>query len=375
MAFAYTPGLRVADVTVIRKERRLPLKGEVLVVQGDHVEADTVVARTELPGNVRMLNIANMLGGLPPEDIPAMLLLKPGEGLKENDIMAQSKGFLGFFKTTVRSPIEGVFENFNEITGQAVLREPPIPVEIDGYVQGTVAEVLEDEGVVVETRCTFVQGIFGIGGETRGRLLVIVQSPDQELTADLITEECRGKVLVGGNYISYETLRKAIATGVKAIVVGGFDDEDLKEFLGYDLGVAITGHEQKGTVLILTEGFGRMTMAHGTFDLLRSRDGMMASVNGATQIRAGVMRPEIVIPVTADIVGSQSGERQAGAMDVGSPIRCIRAPYFGKLGKVSSLPAELVVIDSESHVRVLEVEFEDGRKAIVPRANVELIEE
>jgi hypothetical protein len=34
-----------------------------------------------------------------------------------------------------------------------------------------------------------------------------------------------------------------------------------------------------------------------------------------------------------------------------------------------------VVIDSESHVRVLEVEFDDGGKAIIPRANVELIEE
>ncbi len=89
---------------------------------------------------------------------------------------------------------------------------------------------------------------------------------------------------MGGSYISNATLRKAIAVGVKAVVVGGFDDKDLKDLLGYDLGVAITGHEKKGVTLILTEGFGRMTMAHGTFDLLRSRQGMKASVNGATQI-------------------------------------------------------------------------------------------
>jgi hypothetical protein len=375
MAFAYTPGLRVASMAVIRKERRLPLKGEVLVAQGDRVEADTVVARTELPGNVKMLNIANMLGGLPPGDIPDMLHMKPGDKLQKNDTIAKSNGFLGLFKNTVRSPIEGVFESYNEITGQAVLREPPVPVEIDGYVQGTVVEVLEGEGVVVETYCTFVQGIFGIGGETRGELLTVVDSPDQELTADLITAECSGKVLVGGSYISNETLMKAAAAGVEAVVVGGFDDKDLKDLLGFDLGVAITGHEKLGIVLVLTEGFGRMTMAHVTFDLLRSRNGMMASINGATQIRAGVMRPEVVIPFTDDTARSQIAERQAGAMDIGSPIRCIRAPYFGKLGHVSSLPAELVTIDSESRVRVLEVEFENGSKAIVPRANVELIEE
>jgi hypothetical protein len=333
-----------------------------------------VVAKTELPGNVKMLNIANMLGGLPPGDIPGLLYRKPGDPIAENDVIAQSSGFLGLFKNTVRSPITGFFENYNEITGQAVLREPPIPVEIDGYVRGKVVEVLEDEGVVVETLCTFVQGIFGIGGETRGELRIVVDSPERELTADLITPECSGKVLVGGSYISNGTLRKAIETGVRAVVVGGFDDKDLKDLLGYDLGVAITGHENKGIVLVLTEGFGRMTMAKGTFELLVSRSGMMASVNGATQIRAGVMRPEVVIPVSADTVSSQSGERQAGAMDIGSPVRCIRAPWFGRLGKVSALPAELVVIDSESRVRVLEVEFEDGSRATVPRANVELIE-
>ncbi len=45
------------------------------------------------------------------------------------------------------------------------------------------------------------------------------------------------------------------------------------------------------------------------------------------------------------------------------------------IGTVTGLPSELTVLESESKARVLEVEFEDGRKAIVPRANVEMIEE
>jgi len=372
MAFAYTPGLRVAGIAVVRKERRLPLKGETLVRVGDEVSADTIVARTELPGNVKMLNIANVLG-LPPGDIPPLLTKRPGDPIGENDLIGQTKGMFGLFKNAVRSPIMGIFESYNEITGQAVLREPPIPVEIDAYVKGTVIEVLGGEGVVVEARGTFVQGIFGIGGEVRGEMKVVVRSPDQELTQDLLDESCRGKVLLGGSFVTSGTLRKAIAGGVKAIVVGGFDDRDLKEFLGYDLGVAITGHEKKGITLVLTEGFGRMTMAKGTFDLLRSREGLMASVNGATQIRAGVMRPEVVIPVEGQEIAET--ERIAGAMDVGSPIRCIRAPHFGRLGRVAALPAELQVLESEAHVRVLEVEFPDGERATIPRANVELIEE
>jgi hypothetical protein len=374
MAFAYTPGLRVADVADIKKTRRLPLKGEVLVNQGDWVEADTVVARTELPGNVKMFNIANLLG-VPASDIPELLLKKEGEVIAQNEPLAQSKGLFGkWFRNTVRSPIEGVFESFNEITGQAVLREPPIPVEIDGYVKGKVTSILPDEGVEVETHCTFVQGIFGIGGEVRGEIKVVCTGPEQEITADRITPDCRDKIVVGGSYISHAVLKKAVANGVKAIVVGGFDDKDLKDLLGYDLGVAITGHEKKGLTLILTEGFGRMAMAHGTFELLKKREGMLASVNGATQIRAGVMRPEIVIPLAADAVSRIQSGKQAGAMDIGSPIRCIRAPFFGRLGTVAALPPELQVLDSEAKVRVLEVDFGDGKKYTVPRANVELIE-
>jgi len=373
MAFAYTPGLRVAGHTLVSKERRLPLTGETLVEVGDSVTADTVVARTELPGNVKMLNIANVLG-LPPGDIPELLTVKEGEVIGQNQPLGQSKGIFGLFKNTVRSPIEGVFESYNKITGQAVLREPPIPVEIDAYVKGTVKEILENEGVVVDAHATFVQGIFGIGGETRGELRVLTEGPDDELTAELLDENCRGKVLVGGSFVSFSTLNRAIELGVNAIIVGGFDDKDLKEFLGYDLGVAITGHEKKGITLILTEGFGRMNMAHQTFALLKSREGRFASVNGATQIRAGVMRPELVIPVDESQADKKS-DKQAGAMDIGSPVRCIRAPFFGRLGTVAALPAELQVLDSEARVRVLDVKFSGGETVTVPRANVELIEE
>jgi len=55
-------------------------------------------------------------------------------------------------------------------------------------------------------------------------------------------------------------------------------------------------------------------------------------------------------------------------------VRIIRDPYFGKLGTVSALPAEPAVLGSGSKARVLEVQFATGGSAIIPRANVELIE-
>jgi electron transfer flavoprotein alpha subunit len=56
-----------------------------------------------------------------------------------------------------------------------------------------------------------------------------------------------------------------------------------------------------------------------------------------------------------------------------SPVRVIRAPYFGKVGTVVSLPAPLVQMESEAMVRVAEVKFEDGDVVTIPRANLEMI--
>jgi hypothetical protein len=365
--------LRVTGYTVVRRERRLPLKGEVLVERGVAVEADTVVARTELPGNVQTVNLAAKLA-LDPARVPESLLRPVGSAVKAGEVIASGKSLFGLIKQRAESPADGTIESVSAITGQMILREPPIPVEVNAYVRGTVAEVIPGEGVVVETHGAFLQGIFGVGGETTGTLAIVASSPDEELKRTQLTAAHQGQIVVGGSYVSHATLLRARELGIAAVVVGGFDDSDLRELLGRDLGVAITGAEDLGFTLILTEGFGRIRMADRTWRLLGAHAGALASVSGATQIRAGVMRPEILIPRDAPEGRGEDAVVGAG-LEVGSLLRVIREPYFGRIGTVTELPAELRALDTEAHVRVLEVEFNDDRtRAVVPRANVELIE-
>ena len=157
------------------------------------------------------------------------------------------------------------------------------------------------------------------------------------------------------------------------MVVGGIHDEDLRALLGYDLGVAITGTEQVGFTLILTEGFGTIPMATKTFKLLGSHVGQKAAISGATQIRAGVIRPEIIIPHGERAAG-MSAQSQREGIRIGDPVRIIRDPLFGRIGEVSALPSELTKIPTGSEVRVLEVTFSDGKKVVIPRTNIEVIE-
>ena len=374
MAHAYTPGLRVAAWAKILKERRLPLTGEVLVKKGAHVKAEDVVARTELPGNVQPLKAASILGQHQ-GDLMEYMLKKEGGAVEKDEIIATAKSFFGLFKSHCKSPCTGTIESISTITGQVIIREPPIPVQVESYIDGEVIEVIPNEGVIVETEGAFVQGIFGIGGEVHGEIKMACQSPDEELTEQHLEGDVAGKVLVGGSKVSVAVLKKAAEKNVTAIVVGGLDAADLTSFLGYDLGVAITGSEQLGLTLVVTEGFGKMAMAGRTFDLLARFGGRKCSVNGATQIRAGVLRPEIVISLgKEDVSAAEKTFSMSEGLQVGSPVRVIRAPYFGGLGEVIELPPELEIVESGAKVRVLKVRFLDGSEGMVPRANVEMIE-
>ncbi|MDP8255181.1 MAG: hypothetical protein P9M14_05485 [Candidatus Alcyoniella australis] len=375
MAHAYTPGLKVTEQTLVRKRRILPLKGEVLVKLDDQVVPEQAVARTNLPGDVSLVNVAQQCN-VEPKEVPSIMLKKIGDKVSADEIIARSKSFFGMFKSESKATMEGTIENISDITGQVLLRGYPKPVEVLAYIIGRVCEVVPDEGCVVECRASFIQGIFGIGGETHGLIEMVCQTPEQKLTADLIKPEHKGKILIGGELVTAEALRKAIEVGAAGVVSGGFHDKDLVAFLGYDLGVAITGHEDLGITLIVTEGFGEITMAGKTFELFKSKAGRLASINGATQIRAGVIRPEVVIPIAeSDVVNDDQVHHEATmGLEVGSPVRVIRQPYFGRLGEVAGLPSEPTVLESGSKARILKVRFPDGAEVVVPRANVELIE-
>lgn len=373
MAHAYTAGLRVSENTVIRKERRLPLKGSVLVAKGDTVPAEDVVARTELPGEVASVNVANKLGLLA-EEVLAHMTKHEGDAVEAGEVIASSKGLMGLFRSEATAPAAGTVESISSVTGQVLIRRAPVPVDVIAYVTGTVSEVYEGEGVQIETHGTFIQGIFGIGGEAIGDLVIRCASPGDVLDADNLGEDVAGKVVVGGRLVTRQALRRAVSVGAKAIVAGGVHDRDLEDFLGRSLGVAITGFETVGLTLVVTEGFGEVRMADRTFELLKAREGLKASVNGATQIRAGVIRPEVVVPLAGQAAAPEPrGEGEQG-VEVGDTVRVIRDPYFGLLAQVADLPAELARVDTEAEVRIVELELQkDGTRVRIPRANIELI--
>src|SRR4029079_5111244 len=133
MAHSYTPGLTVTEHTTVRRRRMLSLPGSVLVSSGEKVRANQAVARAELPGKVYPLNLANQLG-VAPDEIQAYVITNTGDTVQKDEILAENKPLVKWFKTEVRSPITGVVESVSTVTGQGLLRDTPRVLALLGHV-------------------------------------------------------------------------------------------------------------------------------------------------------------------------------------------------------------------------------------------------
>ena len=437
-------------MTLIRKERRLPLPGEVLVREGDPVEPDTPVAKISLrPGIPWVIPLSRLLG-IEPEALPEAMLKQVGDRVRMKEIIAKAKSGLygqkeyesptdgiieeisaksgrivireefgkeeppvsfdaafelrckprelrkymlvdvgrevkrgqiiakkgeaaAFFTLTARAPISGVVAEINEQTGYVTIARPFKEVIVNAYIRGRVARVIPQRGVVVESPGVRITGVFGVGRETHGVLKVLTDSPSQPITADMIDDDCADKILVGGSSISNDAIDRALAVGARGLIVGSANYLHLVEALGVKLGVGITGQEDVSLTVVLMEGFGDLAMRDDAFYTLKRLEGHEASLNGRTQIRAGAIRPEVVVTFP-DYDGPLS---EVGFVDeeiaVGERVRIINEPYFGRLGRVVALPREEAEIETGARVPVAVVELEDGGGQVtVPRKNLEI---
>lgn len=374
MATAYTPGLEVTASTVVQKIRELPLPGTALVKVGDVVEPSTAVLSAELPGDIHIVRVADRMG-FDPGDVLSGMKVQVGSVVQQGDLLCELKTFFGWFTSQLTSPVAGVVEFFTEANAHLAIRGPSSMLKVDAYVPGLVVEVDEGKSVTVETEGAFIQGIFGVGGECLGEILALDAAPDALLTTSDFTRYAgtlKGKIVVGGSRYESATLAWLGGEGVSAVVVGSIDSATLRAFVGFDIGVSITGDEEVPFTLIVTEGFGELAMSTRIIELAKSLNGRRASVNGATQVRAGAMRPELIVANP-----TRSAERPAEllprTLSVGAKVRIIRVPYFGEFAEVTELPNEPEAVPSGAIVRVLRARLQSGEKVTVPRANVELV--
>jgi len=372
MTAVLTPSLTVAPRVRVQKIRELPVPGAVLVAVGDKIAADTVVASAERPGDLDIVRIAERMG-IEPLEVAKGIKVSVGQRVSRGDLLCEHAGLFGLLKSRLMAPVDGVVEFFAEGTGHLGIRLAPKRIELRGYIAGTVVAVEPQKSVTIETDAALVQGIFGVGGERSGIIAPLLVPNDAVVNPEDLPSDCRGRILIGGKCPTSQTLSEAQRRGAAGFVVGSIDDRTLASYVGFDVGVAVTGDEAVTMSLIITEGFGAIPISNRITELLRPLAGRQASLNGTTQVRAGAVRPEIIVPGAAPVESAAVTDVMARGLTLGASVRLIRFPFFGLQGQVTELPHSLERIETGAHARVLRVRLSDGRVVTVPRANVELL--
>jgi len=220
------------------------------------------------------INCANALD-IPPERLEINLNKHKGERVEKGGILASISLYAGIIMKYCKSPIYGEVVDVDLKRGNVVVKRPVEERKLNASIPGIIKEVIPKRGVVIETDAEVFYGVFGFGGEkwgTLGKDIIIFDEPIKRKEF----ESLRGKI-------------KGIIT--PSISVMEFDD-----IFGDEIRKGITKENETRITVILMEGFGRLKLDKGIKKKLNKYIGRLVTIDGRTQIRAGVRRPEITIP-------------------------------------------------------------------------------
>lgn len=367
MPSLFRSGLVISSSVQLEKLRRIPSTGQILVKEGDLVMEDQLIGYLNPQGYLLTINLASELG-ISPFDVPDAMQCSVGQAVRKGEVIASHRGFFG--TQDYASPENGIIESISPYTGRVTIRSHPLPIRAN--YPGFVDRIAPGEGVFISTQGALIQGVFGVGGYLRGKMVVVTQSESMPLTPELIKPEHEGCIVAGGCRLGLDTLERALRLGVKGIVVGSMHKSVLDSWVGFPLGTAVTGLETSLT-LILTEGFGSFPMLPTTFAILSHLHGMSASIDGSTRVRAGVIRPELFVPHHGPVAHRQS-LAQGQSLCVGQLVRLIRTPRFGQVAQVVSVEPFLQRLPTEAEVLSVRVKLLATQQEVaVPIANLEII--
>jgi len=349
----------VTPYTVIRRERRLPFRGDVLVRVGDWLEPQDVVARGSRPGQIRLVDVAKALA-VSDEQASKYLRKSTGDAIQTGEIIAVKRGPIGLFSKAYRSPIDGSVITVSR--GRVLLQSAPETLELTAALRGQVVKVIAGYGALIETQGGLVEGVWGLGERSWGVLKMAVASPDQPLTAKSIEAKSQGYILVGGSVLDAAALMQASKMKVKGIVVGGIH-ASLMEEVGAGLPFP----------LVITEGLGEMPMASVVFDLLQSAEGQEAFISGQVDQQGARVRPEVIVfsPIRAEPFPAECG---GWPLRPGDLVRIVRAPHLGAIGTVKAILDTPRPVNSGLVMKGADVALPGSESVFVPLANLERIQ-
>ncbi|RMG91757.1 MAG: hypothetical protein D6706_17860 [Chloroflexi bacterium] len=344
----------ISPHTRIRRERLLPLRGDVITRVGQDVSPAQVVARTQLETDLFIVPASEQLG-VPSDEVMAHLLVEIGSQVEQGTPVAEKKGRLGR-KRQVLAPVDGVL--YAVSNGRFVFQQFTYFIELRAMVSGRIINQIPNRGVIIETHGALIQGLWSAGEDTFGKLMVIARTTDSRFVAAHLRAETSGHILVAGRVDDPDVLFKAEENGVRGVITGSVTAT-----------VAEAAHKLIMPIVAI-DGIGKMGMTEPAFQLLKEMDGEETSLfTGISTDRTN--RPEIIIPAPMQ-PGVEAPKVRKG-ISVGQQVRILRAPYAGKVGVVTRLYKHVQQTGIHTVAYGADVKLDDEHEVFIPYSNMDVL--
>lgn len=343
------------ELTSIKRERVLPVAGDVLVRRLQKVSPNDVIVVAPMAPEFLLIDIAQGLR-VPPNKADELLQRRAGEELVKGDVIA---GPVGVFKRVIRAPQAGKVK----IAGEGkVLFEVEAPAyELQAGMEGTVTNIIPERGAIIETRGALVQGIWGNGKITYG----IIQPVSNDLLQELVPEQLnigfRGTIISAGFCRNPNVLEAAGNIPIRGMILGSMSSALIPLAKSADFPI------------MLVDGFGNKPMNRVAESILIANKDKNVALNAQVYDPFQGNYPEVII--------SQITKSDPDLPPITEPLKAgkkviiVNGLLSSRIGKIEEILPQKRILPSGISTRVASVVLSGDEVVEIPLTNLEIITE
>jgi len=300
------------------------------------------------------------------------LAFAAGLAVKQGTVVDRGRVLITNLKPPIVAPAVGKIREISAMEGYMILAPLYQPTELLAHLDGVIKEISESGALVIESYGYRFQGVMGFGSERVGRLRPLL-AEERDLDVNDIPDDVKGCVILARGGVTLAALRQLEQLEISGLVVGSLDQEVLRQF-SHEEPLMIMGQRMElAFTLIMMQGFGS-PMPESAYQAMAEHADLLVAIDGSTQLRAGVIRPEILIPLAEDIpADTKAMVNTALNLQVNDPVILIREPHFGAIGRVAAISAELQATAAGTKASLALIQLDQGECLQVPVQNCQKI--
>jgi hypothetical protein len=335
------------------RTRTLPGHGYVLVGEGSLVEPEDVLAEMPLPGKIHVFDLEHSLN-LKPEDVESNLVRNYGETLQEGDIIAQNENALS---RLVRAPVAGTLIKYRP--GKVAIEAIQEVFQLKAGLTGEVIEVIPEFGAVLSATGYLLQGVWGNGRSSSGRLMMFDQQIWEETGKEDIDFFHEQPVVVTKKCLQADLLDFIAGKEVSGFVTGSLAPELLDLALSLDFPI------------LVFQGFGDLPVDDVLFSFFQDREGSPVSIDACRLDAFSGQFPEVFLP--------DKNHKSAKTFDLrskieaGQAVRILAGEAQGLSGEVITISEKLSRFESGLALSSAVILLPDGQTVRVAVKNLQPI--